>query len=374
MATAARTNDQAGITFQTGPYGELFPLPLLAGMTPEEALDKLVEDSAKMGHPFEPPSRGQYVEEMKFRGQCHVHQQRLPKAMAGQMDDVPEAAALRHAVMDLRHKMSLRPFGMEILAYASFAPVLQYLGDNRWQVGLKEHGRVQTFETPDPAKAIKVGQRLFKEWADEDDDGWMDMANEAMEKYPRSLFHHCWAHQIRHETRSWDRGGGYVLHLQDNHYRFRLDLPSGSVRLYKTTGPRGVHIADAVARQAGVEPQFPPSSLVMEWLLNEGLAMPDMEDEHRWDIGDVKVKMLPERREFLLEDAEGSRYVIRIEGKPPEFVMRPIVDGKPDTSRVLAHTVIEAPFKHWLRDFGRTVLPMWFVYEARLGGKAQEES
>jgi len=369
MAAAPRE-----ITFQTGPYGEIFPLPLLAGMTAEEALEQLVKDSAEMGHPFDPPSRGQYVDEMVFRGQCHVHQQRLPKAMAGEMDDVPEATALQQAVMDLGHKMSLRPFGMEILEYASFAPVLQYLGDDQWQVGLEEHGRVRTFEVDDPAKAVKVAQRIFKKWADEDDDGWMDMAKEAMERYPRSLFHHFWAHLIRHsEDREWNRGGGYVLHLQDNHYRFRLALPGGGIRLFKTTGPRGVHIADAVARRAGMEPRFPPSSLIMEWLVSEGLAMPAMEDEHRWDIGNVKVRMLPEKKMFILEDAADNHYIIRIEGKPPELVMHPVERGQPDTSRTLAHTAIEPPFKQWMEDFGRTVLTMWFVYDAKLGGRAQGE-
>jgi len=376
MATAPTMQE---VTFQTGPYGEIFPLPLLAGMTAEEALEQLVKDSAEMGHPFDPPSRGQYVEEMAFRGECHVHQQRLPKAMSGEMADVPEATALRRAVMDLGHKMSLRPFGMEILEYASFAPVLQYLGDDRWQVGLEEHGRVKTFETDDPAKAVKAAQRVFKTWADEDDDGWMDMAEKAMEEYPRSLFHSYWARQIR-KNRVWDRGGGFVLHLQDNHYRFRLELPDGGVRLFKTTGTRGVHITDAVARRAGVEPRFPYSPMVKVWLREEeGIAVPEhkspfTEPLTRWDIGDVKVKMLPEKQQFVLEDAEGNHYVIRIEGKKrPEFVMRQVKDGKPDDSRVLAHTAIEAPFKQWLSDVGRTTIPTWFVYEAKLGGRVQEE-
>jgi len=371
MDTAA---NMTNITFKTGPYDEIYPLPLLAGMTPEEALKQLVEDSTAMGHPFVPPTRGQYVEEMHFRGQCHVHQQRLPKAMAGEMDDVPEAAALRQAVMELGHRMSLRPLGMEILKYSSFAPVLQYLGDDRWQVGLKGEGRVQSFEATDPAEAIKAAQQVFKRWADQDDEKWMEAAEKATDRFPRSLFHHYWAAQIR-EDKVWERGGDITLHLQDNHDRFRLELPGDTVRLYKTTRVRGVHIADAVARHTGVEPRYPPSSLVMEWLIEEGMAFPEMHDEHRWDIGDVKVKMIPDRQEFVLEDAAGARYVIRIEGqKAAELVLRPIVDGKPDTSTMLAHTVIEKPLRDWMRDFGRTVLTMWFIYDAKLGGTSEEES
>jgi hypothetical protein len=368
MATAANTTE---ITFQTGPYGELFPLPLLAGMTQEEALEQLVEDSAAAGYPFDPPTRGQYVDEMGFRGQVHVHQQRLPRALAGEMD-VPEAQALRIAVLEQGHPMSLRPFGMEILDYGSFAPVLQYLGEGRWQIGLEDEGRVHTFEETDVAQAIETAQRIFKQWADEDDEGWMEAADSAMDRFPRSLFHHYWAAQIRRD-RVWNRGDGVVLHLQDNHGRFRLDLPGGAVRLYKTTTVRGVHIADAVARANDIEPDYPSSPVVMEWLIEEGLAFPEMHDEHRWDVGDVKVRLLPERQEFVLEDDGGARYAIRVEGqKPAELVLRRIVDGEPDTS-MLAHTVIERPLKGWMQDAGRMVLTMWFIYDARLGGMAEKE-
>jgi hypothetical protein len=342
-------------------------------MTAEEALDRLVEDSAEAGYPFDPPTRGQWVDEMHFRGQIHVHQQRLPQALAGELD-LPEAQALRIAVMEQGHPMSLRPFGMEVLDYGSFAPVLKYLGEGHWQIGLEDEGRTYTFEETDVVQAIKAAQQIFKKWADNDDESWLEAVEQAMRDYPRSLFHHYWTAQIRRD-RVWNRGDGVVLHLQDNHSpgRFRLDLPGDAVRLYKTTRVRGVHIADAVARANDIEPDFPPSPVVMEWLLEEGLAFPEMHDEHRWDVGDVKVRLLPERQEFVLEDAAGARYAIRVEGqKPAELVLRQIVDGEPDTS-MLAHTVIERPLKQWMQDAGRMVLTMWFIHDAKLGGMAEKE-
>jgi hypothetical protein len=378
MATAANTTE---ITFQTGPYGEIFPLPLLAGMTDEEALDRLVEDSAEAGYPFDPPTRGQYVDEMHFRGQIHVHQQRLPQALAGEMD-LPEAEALRIAVMEQGHPMSLRPFGMEVLNYRSFAPVLKYLGKGHWQIGLEDEGRTYTFEETDVVQAIKAAQQIFKKWADNDDGNWMEAAEQAMQDYPRSLFHHYWTAQIRRD-RVWNRGGGVVLHLQDNHSpgRFRLDLPGDAVRLYKTSRVRGVHIADAVARANDIKPDFPPSSVVMEWLLDEGMAFPEMDDPYHWTVGDVRVKVDQDNGRIVLITGEGDNrcgYLIARDkgrhGHPQLALYEGKSGGRPDTSKTLAKTAWEDPFKQWMQqDTGRMALSMWFIHKAQLGGKQSKD-
>jgi hypothetical protein len=378
MATADTASTE--ITFQTDEYGAIFPLPLLAGMTPEEALDKLVDDSAAMGHPFDPPTeRSQYYEEMLFRGALHVHQQRLPDAMAGEMD-VPEAMALRRAVLEQHHPMSLRPLGMEVLNYQSFAPVLKYLGDGQWQVGLKDYGRVEVFEEPDVAQAVRRAQQTFKQWADQDDEGWMEAAEEAMKEHPRSLFHHYWAHHV-HEHEVWNRGDGYRLVLQGSHNRFRLELPGDALRVFKTTRVRATHLTDAIARHAGVEPDYPAHSMVMEWLVTEGMAFPDMDDPSHWKIGNVKVKVDRDNGHIVLITGEGDDrqgYLIVREkdrrGHPRLALYAGDQRGRPDKTKTLAKTAWEPPFAQWMQDLGRTVLSMWFIYDAKLGGMAEEEN
>lgn len=92
------------------------------------------------------------------------HQLRLRYAVAGTV--TPSGHSLHEAVMIQRRLLSLRPPMTEDIEI-SFAPVLQYQGGNRWQVGLTG-GRMETYTDPDPAKAVQHAQLLFSSWADEE--------------------------------------------------------------------------------------------------------------------------------------------------------------------------------------------------------------
>jgi len=359
--------EQSSIEFQTGPYGEVYPIPLTTGIDPDDALKALTDASAAMGSPVDVPTRGKSLGGMYNLGMLYVHQLRLREALAGELS-LPEAEALRRTVMVDRQPMSLRPLMMERLEYG-FAPILTYLGDDRWRVGAGD--RSVTFEESDPARAVARAQQLFTTWADADDERWQAAVEKVMARYPRSLFHDYWAHYTRHHDEGWERGAGFHLQLLGRHNTFQLTTPKGS-RVFTTSCLRAAHITDAIARHAGVQPDYPPSPVVMEWLTVEGLPLPHMTDEvgDRWQVGAIRVRRLRDKHVILLEDAGGDRYVIRHEGRrPKELVLRPLVDGEADESKMLAHTVVEPPLKEWMKDMGRTVLTMWFIWKIKLGAE-----
>lgn len=357
------TIEKADVTFRTGPYGEVYPLPLTGGVEPAEALETLTGDSAALGSPVDVPSRGKSLEGMLNLGVLYVHQQRLRDAMAGALD-LPEARALRKAVMDDRRPMSLRPLMMEHVTYG-FAPILAYLGGGRWRVG--RGGESTAFEEPDPARAVAKAQRIFKAWADSDDERWQQGADRALERFPRSLFHDYWAHLSRH-TPVWDRGAGFSLRLLGRHNTFELETPGGR-RVFTTSPVRAAHLCDALARWSGSAPRYPSSTEVMEWLNGEGVPIPAMEGRSVWRLGCVEAQELSEKHVIVLK-AAGGYFVIRKEGRRrAELVLRPLKGGRPDRSRTLAHTAVEPPLGDWMRDLGRTVLTMWFVWKAGLGAE-----
>src|SRR5690554_3010708 len=109
--------------FNTGPYGEIFPPPLVSGLSPDEALGRLLQGAEKAGKPISSvPSRGESRRGMYNLAMLYVHQTNLARAIAGIIPD-PEAEALRRAVIEEGQALSLRPLGMEKLWFTTFAPV-----------------------------------------------------------------------------------------------------------------------------------------------------------------------------------------------------------------------------------------------------------
>lgn len=348
------------VTFRRGPHGEIYPLPLTAGVEPREALERLVTDSAARGSPVDVPTRGKSLEGMLNLGLLYVHQLRLREALAGTLD-LPEARALREAVVDEGVPMSLRPLMMEHMAYG-FAPILRCLGDARWRVG--EGEACVTFEEADPVQAVAKGQRVFKAWADADGERWEQDAEAAADRFPRSLFHDYWAHLARHD-RVWDRGDGFSLRLVGRHNTFQLQTPTDR-RILTTTAVRAAHLCDALARRSGSQPRYPPATEVMEWLSARGLPIPVVETERLWRVGRIEVQQVPEKHAIVLS-AGDDYYAIQQEGgRQPELVLRQLTRGQGGGSRTLAHTAVEPPLRAWMKDLGRTVLSMWFVWKGGL--------
>jgi hypothetical protein len=356
------------VVFKTGPYGEIFPHPLVAGVDPDDALDRLAADSKAMGSPIDMPSRGKSLDGMYALARLYVHQLRLRDAMAGELD-LPEAQALRRAVMDQRLPMSLRPLGMEDLEYKGFAPILTYLGENRWQVGSEDAGATEVIEG-DPAEAVERAQQIFTAWSEQDDERWMEAVDDLLDQHPRSLFHHYWAHYID-EHNVWRRSDKITLRLVGRHNYFEMKTPGGK-RVFSTTRVRAVHLCDALARHNDIDPPYPNASRILEWLESEGVPAPQQSDKHQWSIGDIEIHVDPENGWIVfvtVEDGHRHGYILQRERKSRHYRLALYRGkrGRPDKSRTLAKSAWEPPFDDWMNDENdRMVLTMWFAYRAKL--------
>jgi hypothetical protein len=350
------------VSFQTGPYGEVYPIPLVGGVHPDEALKMLADDSEAMGSPIDMPTRGKSLDGMYNLGLLYVHQQRLREALAGTLD-LPEAQALRKVVIEQGMPMSLRPLTLEATEH-QFAPVLRCLDGGRWRVG--QEPQAVEFQEADPAAAMEKAQQVYVSWVEQDEDTWEEATKKAVERYPRSLFHDYWAHWIS-EHGEWERGGGFRLQLLGRHTTFMMHSPRGQ-RVFNMSRLRAVHTLDAIARYAGVEPSYPFPGVVYEWLNGEGIPRPDIQEDDTWRVGDdVQMRIVPEKMLFVLKVVEVD-YVIQPENRRTELVMRRVENGKPDTSKMVAHTAVEPPFAEWMVGWDQCVLPMWFLWKARLLG------
>jgi hypothetical protein len=241
----------------------------------------------------------------------------------------------------------------ESLAYSSFAPVLQRVGEDRWRFGVQGHGKTAEI-TATPGEAARQAQELYARWAQADDKAWERRAAQVLKRVPRSLMHQYWAWQLKQE-RLWDRGGGYLLNDLHGHRSQRLDHPQGS-RLLKTDRVRATHITDALARKDGIEPPWPQAAEVIAWLEQEGAALPE---RITWqERAGVPWASL----------AVGEKNYALIVVKRKALTLYPLRRGKPVRNKRLATTALEPPLREWLRDDqGRRALAMWAVWVGKLG-------
>ena len=362
------TND---ILFETGPYGEVFPFPLTGGLEPDDALEQLSQDSAAMGSPIKMPTRGKSLDGMYSLAMLYVHQLRLRQALAGELEELPEAVALRQIVMEQHQLMSLRPLTMEYQDYG-FAPVLHFTEDGKWVVGQEDVGRLEvTFEEEDPCQAMARAQALFKTWAESDDERWLDATKKVTNEHARSLFHEYWAYRLR-QNEEWDRGDGFGLRLLGRHSHYMLETPRGP-RVISMSAVKAAHLCDALARHASVAPVFPASTEVMEWLTELGVPFPSYttDDASHWTIGNVQVEMQREQGRIVMMGGDQQAYVLlpRRQKRQRELVLVSAGQkGKKSSKkeRPIARTAWEEPFQDWMRDAGRMVLTMWFAHTAKM--------
>ncbi len=129
------SRDLVPIEFERGPFGEIVPPSLVAGMPMGEALDNL--------------------------GLVYVHQRRLRQAIAGELDEA-EARDLYRAVVVEGERLSLRPLGQEERAFSTFAPVLQRIEGERWRVGVAGQGRTREITAP-LGRVVELAQGVFVE-------------------------------------------------------------------------------------------------------------------------------------------------------------------------------------------------------------------
>jgi hypothetical protein len=162
--------------FERGPYGEIHPPPLVAGLHPDEVLDEMVRDFEMTVSDLP----GEELEALRNLGLVYAHQRRLRQAIAGELMYDPDARALYEAVVVRGEPVSLRPLGQEDLAFAGFAPVLQRVegapsinfapasrgtGQALWRIGLEGHGQT-TVIAAGASCVVRQAQQIYADWSD----------------------------------------------------------------------------------------------------------------------------------------------------------------------------------------------------------------
>ena len=157
------------ITFQRGPYGEIFPPPLLSHVTPEEAWKRYYAFNLSLGVKLDGPQSEAEKPVWYNLAAVYCHQMRLREIISGAAkDETPIEAALRTQV-EGGELLSIRPVGLEHRNPRTYAPVLKRLEDSSWQFGLPGRGR----STVVPAQAreiIEKAQQLYATWQQEEKD------------------------------------------------------------------------------------------------------------------------------------------------------------------------------------------------------------
>jgi len=154
------------IAFSRGPYGEIYPPPLLDGITPDDAICILRDAIQQLGEGGSLPEDDDSKPYVTNLALLYVHQLRLSRALAGQGESDTERALHQAVVVD-RSPLSLRPLGLENLSLP-FAPVLQRLDDQEWQVGVYGHGRVGKVKAK-LQDVVKRAQALYVRWCEEEE-------------------------------------------------------------------------------------------------------------------------------------------------------------------------------------------------------------
>ena len=122
------------IRFPRGPYGEILPLAQRWGVN-------------------------------KQGGKGSLRRWRWLKAILAGDHEGEIECALYEAVMKHGEPLSLRSPNSLSQSFNSFAPVLTYLGNFRWRMGLIGHGRLETFFERDAAEAVNQARRIYLNWA-----------------------------------------------------------------------------------------------------------------------------------------------------------------------------------------------------------------
>jgi hypothetical protein len=151
--------------FTYGPFGEILPPPLVAGVDPEEAREQA--GLVSLPSVERVPQPGLSRAERDGLAAMALQQVRLAEALGGRLATA-EGRALYRAVAQQGKMLSLRPLGMEGESYRTFAPVLQRISRDRWRVGTRGHGRVQELFAADPAQALDKARELYVRWAEEE--------------------------------------------------------------------------------------------------------------------------------------------------------------------------------------------------------------
>jgi hypothetical protein len=360
--------------FERGPDGEILPIPLVAGVDPDEALDRLVEAARERGDVIDVPTKGHALEGMYRLALLFAHQQRLKQVFAGKLLDDPDGQALYEAVVENRQPMSLRPLGLEHLRFMSFSPVLQRVGDDTWRVGSPE-GKHEVITTGEPGEALVRAWAIYTAWSDADDDEWRRRLEQALESRPPSFFHLVWGLQMRaDELLSTSIAAGLTLTALGKHTHYQVMGEDQGGRIFTAGSPeRAARIAHAVAATMGLEIYWPTPQEAKEALL----TIPDLpafepDGDNRWTIGaNLKAAWLNRDNTWaVVQHREGTQWALLRRGPGLEFLE--IQENRPKGKPLVA-TPVEGTLGEWAGIAeGREALLMWALHKLQKKLKARQ--
>lgn len=258
-----------------GPYGEILSPPLWEGVTLNDAINGLVEDSGINNLP-RPGSK-------QFKGICnlsliHKHQKNLIKAISGRGSS-PIELALFVDVLSNGQPLSLRPVTMERLRFKTFTPVFRRSKESlsEWHVG---HGDRLTIIQASPENAIKKALRLYAEWSS----GEASSLKAHMEKKlpDQTVSHLIWESELLRYGITHIAPGYWVYQL-GKHGNYYLHGLSGDV-LFKASSPqRAALMTSVVMKQTVSTPDFKSAVTAIGFL---GGIKPEF-NNNGWLMGDI---------------------------------------------------------------------------------------
>ena len=238
--------------FSRGEFGEIFPPPLTIGLSPEEAIDHLVKASEQTPSPItRVPSRGHSRDGLTNLGLLYVHQVNLARAIAGELNEDSDAAALHRLVVTEGEPLSLRPLGCERLWWATFAPVLQRVSSRRptWRVGLPSRGRCQTFEAA-LTNVIPTAQQFYVDWSMAEEARWDTWLKKRLPQVQPAYQQLVWeADLTTSDTLSAELSQDYFLERLGKHSTYRLTTPQGERILEAASPNRALRLATVLLHQ-----------------------------------------------------------------------------------------------------------------------------
>lgn len=132
------------VVFNHGKYKEIFPPPLVEGITPKMALSELINEMKSRGLPVDELQKNpKYASNLAM---AYHHQMRMREVMAGGTDLTETEKQLHEAIM-AGEPMSLRIVGLENEPdRGEIVPILRRVGDKRYQLGIMGVGSVYYIE------------------------------------------------------------------------------------------------------------------------------------------------------------------------------------------------------------------------------------
>ena len=260
--------------FTRGPYGEILAPPLMAGLDDEDALAILDQDARDGGNPINSmPSRGDSRTGMLVLARMYAHHKNLKRALAGQLGNDPDGMALYQAVTQQGEPISIRPVGMEHLAFSTFAPVLRREGENKWRVGLEGNGRTAVIEgTPDVA--LDQVSALYVRWCEDEETRFSATVDKLLQAVPHSINHDVWAVAIRQAQSVTPRQSvpiaESVVLFPGRHSTFVLQTAKGQRVIDASSPERAARIAEAVAKQTRSPIAYPTAESALHALMVAG--------------------------------------------------------------------------------------------------------